>query len=89
MKTYTDARILREDLAKGHVPSTVVIEVQSDLVASLLGQRFTGPDGHVASMEQVSIAYDPYLERAVASPVFINVSEVQSHGSLFTDPALD
>jgi hypothetical protein len=82
--SYSDGRNLRDAVAKKHIPEKVVIEVTSDLLATILGQRFTGSDGRVISMEKVTFHYDPYLERTVADPVFVEVN----HG-IFANPAVD
>lgn len=58
-KTYTDARELIAARRGGLIPGTVFIEVEvEDLLAGLLGRRFTDQNGDVVSMESVSIDYD-------------------------------
>lgn len=73
MKTYTDARTLREDLKKDEVPPKVVVEFSTEILAAMLGQRFTDQNGNVLSMEQVRIGYDAFFERAIADPVVMRV----------------
>jgi hypothetical protein len=84
--TYTDGRNLREDIKKGHIPQTVVIEATSELLATVLGQRMTGQDGRVISMERLDFHYDPALDRTIASPVFVEVSRGNNP---FANPDMD
>lgn len=74
-RTYTDARVLREDLSNKQVPETVIIEVSTELLASFLGQRVTMANGEVVSMEQVRLGWDAVLERVLASPVVVTAAE--------------
>jgi len=71
---YVDAESLRK------VPfRTVFVEVEVDLLASLLGRRFNGPDGAV-SMEQVDIRFDDDLGIFRAEPLVVRTSPLCTCG---------
>ena len=72
-KTYTDPRQLLEDLRGGLIPRSVFIEVDVEhFLAELMGQRFTGPNGNVVSMESVRLRLDPRVVGYTAEPLLVS-----------------
>lgn len=69
MKTYTNGPALREGLRKFGARS-VWVEVDAELIAGLMGRTFTGPEGHVISLERVGL-YRAENGVLVADPVVL------------------
>lgn len=68
MSLYVDAESIRK------VPfRTVFIEVDVELLASMLGRRFSNPDGGTVSMEQVELRYDEHMGIVRAEPLLVRV----------------
>ena len=71
-RKFTDGRDLRAAESSGEVGRTVMVEVSTEVLATLLGQRFIDMDNtKVVSMEQVVLYYDDHVGRCMADPVFV------------------
>lgn len=69
-RQFTTGRDLAAALVAGEVPGTVTIEVSTDLLAAVMGQRFTAQNGDVLSIETVRIV-QPRRRQARAEPVVL------------------
>ena len=54
MKTYTTGTELAEAIRAAGERS-IWIEVDASMAGTMMGQEFTSPDGHVITLEQVSL----------------------------------
>lgn len=63
MTLYEDAESVRKMPVR-----SVFIEITTELLAEMMGQRVTDPEGAVLRFDRVHVRFDPFLGVFVAEP---------------------
>ena len=77
---YYNGQAIQEDLDNGILPKQVIVVIETSLLVELLGQRFVGRGGVIASMESVEIRTEDAgpIQFVQAQPLIVSLGKANT-----------